>query len=495
MTDKPKLSGDVSPAVVNGSHLSVMDRRGFLSRAGLALAGVGLAGQALAQAPGAAGATARLGVLPAGHFAARAKRVIFMHMSGGLSQVDTFDYKPTLERMHGQEIPPSVRNTQRLSAMVKGQTSYPIVKPLRPFRQHGQSGAWVSGLLPYTAKIADDLCFVKSMSNPQVNHHPAALSLHTGFQLSGRPSAGAWVSYGLGSENSSLPSHITLVSPVVGGAQTVDPDVWGSGFLPSHFAGVLFRSGADPVLYVNSPEGIVPTDRRRALDVIQRLSMEQYDRSGDPEILSRMSQYEMAYRMQSSVPDVVNISDEPKHILDMYGPDVHTPGTYARNCLLARRLAERDVKYINLIQKGWDAHFGIATGHPKDCKLVDQPTAALVADLKQRGLLEDTLVVFGTEFGRTAFAQGALDPGVGRDHNIGAFTVWLAGAGIKAGTSYGETDEFSYNVVKDPVAINDLHATMLHLLGVDHEKFTYRHLGRDYRLTDVAGKVVHGILT
>ena len=488
--------GDVSLEDVGERNASVMNRRGFLSRASLALGAYAFSGRALPQASDAAAdMMATSGALPAAHFHGRAKRVVFVHMSGGLSQVDTFDYKPTLERMHGQEIPPSVRNTQRLSDMVKGQTSYPIVKPLRPFRQHGESGAWVSGLLPYTAQIVDDLCFVKSMSNPQVNHHPAALALHTGFQLAGRPSAGAWVSYGMGADNPNLPSHITLVSPVVGGAQTVDPDVWGAGFLPSHFEAVRFRSGADPVLYVNSPNGINPTDRRRALDGIQRLSMEQYDRSGDPEILSRMSQYEMAYRMQSSVPDVVNIDDEPKHVLDMYGPDVYTPGTFARNCVLARRLLERDVKYVNLIQKGWDAHFSIATGHPKDCMLVDQPSAALVADLKQRGLLEDTLVVWATEFGRTAFGQGALDPGVGRDHNIGAFTIWLAGAGIKAGTTYGETDEFSYNVVADPVSINDLHATMFHLLGVDHERFTYRHLGRDYRLTDVAGEVVHGILS
>jgi hypothetical protein len=418
-----------------------------------------------------------------------------VQMSGGLSQVDTFDYKPTLERMHGAEIPPSVRNTQRLSDMVKGQSSYPIVKPLRPFRQRGESGAWVSDLLPYTARIVDDLCFIKSMFSPHVNHHPACLYLHSGFQLSGRPSAGAWISYGLGSSNSSLPSHIALVSPIVGGMQTVDPGVWGAGFLPSHYAGVRFRPGPDPVLYVNSPDGLGLEDRRKAIDVIQRLSMEQFERSSDPEVLSRMSQYEMAYRMQSSIPDVVDITKEPKYVLDMYGPDVHTPGTFARNCLLARRLAERDVRYITLIQKGWDAHRGIATGHPRDCALVDQPSYALVADLKQRGLLEDTLIVWSTEFGRTSFAQGALDPAFGRDHNVGAFTIWLAGAGITPGLTYGETDEFSYNVAKDPVSIHDLHATMLYLLGVDHERFTYRYLGRDFRLTDVAGEVIHGILS
>jgi hypothetical protein len=441
-----------------------------------------------------AAASAGRGILSAAHVPAKAKRVIFLQMCGGVSHIDTFDYKPLLREMHGQEMPPSVRGTQRLSTMVAGQTSFPVVQPIREFRQRGESGAWVSDLLPYTAAIADDLCFVKSMQATQVNHEPASKFLHTGFQLGGRPSAGAWVSYALGSDNDSLPAFIALVSKGTVSGQSVDSAVWGSGFLPSHYEGVQFRAGADPVLYVNNPKGVTAADRRRALDVIRRLADQQYAASGDSEIQSRVAQYEMAYRMQGSVPGVANVAEEPEYILDMYGPDVRTPGTFARNCLLARRLAERGVKFINLCQVGWDSHVAINTLHPLDCGMTDQPSAALIADLKQRGLLEDTLVVWATEFGRTPFAQGALDRNVGRDHNS-SFTVWLAGAGVRKGVSYGVTDEFGYNIVENPVTIHDLHATMLHLLGIDHERLTYKYVGRDYRLTDVAGQVVHSILS
>jgi hypothetical protein len=435
-----------------------------------------------------------LGVFGSGQLPARAKRVICLHMLGAISHVDTFDYKPTLTRMHGQDIPQSVRETQRLSTMSGGQSYFPIVGPLRPFKQRGESGAWVSDFLPYTADIADELCFVKSLHTEHVNHDPASKFLHTGFQLAGRPSAGAWVSYALGSDNRDLPNFIVMNSGVPQGVPQ-DAAIWGPGFLPSHHQGVEFRAARDPVLYVNNPDGIDANDRRAMLDSLGKLAALQHEESNDPEILSRVSQYEMAYRMQSSVPEVADISDEPKSVLDMYGPDVMKPGTFARNCLIARRLAERGVKYQTLFHLGWDLHLAIKQNLPLRCGEIDRPSAALVIDLKQRGLLDDTLVMFGSEFGRTPFAQGQIDnPLMGRDHHGGCFTWWFAGGGVKAGYTHGETDEFSYNVVKDPVHIHDLNATLLHILGLDHERLTFRFQGRDYRLTDVHGKVVHEIL-
>ncbi len=448
-------------------------------------------GSAQAQPPSDA---PNVGVLGAGQIPARAKRVICLHMLGAISHVDTFDYKPTLERMHGQDLPPSVRETQRLSTMSGGQSAFPIVGPLRPFKQRGESGAWVSDFLPYTAQIADELCFVKSLYTEHVNHDPASKFLHTGFQLAGRPSAGAWVSYALGSDNRDLPSFVVMNS---GTSQGVPQDaaIWGSGFLPSHHQGVEFRAADDPVLYVNNPDGIDRADRRALLDSLAKLAALQHAESNDPDILSRVSQYEMAYRMQSSVPEVADISDEPSSVLEMYGPDVMRPGTFARNCLLARRLAERGVKYQTIFHLGWDLHLAIKQNFPLRCGEIDRPAAALVMDLKQRGLLDDTLVMFGSEFGRTPFAQGQLDnPLMGRDHHGGCFTWWFAGGGTKAGYTHGETDEFSYNIVKDPVHIHDLNATLLHIVGLDHERVTFRFQGRDYRLTDVHGKVVHEIL-
>ncbi len=448
-------------------------------------------GSAQAQPPSDA---PNVGVLGAGQIPARAKRVICLHMLGAISHVDTFDYKPTLERMHGQDLPPSVRETQRLSTMSGGQSAFPIVGPLRPFKQRGESGAWVSDFLPYTAQIADELCFVKSLYTEHVNHDPASKFLHTGFQLAGRPSAGAWVSYALGSDNRDLPSFVVMNS---GTSQGVPQDaaIWGSGFLPSHHQGVEFRAADDPVLYVNNPDGIDRADRRALLDSLAKLAALQHAESNDPDILSRVSQYEMAYRMQSSVPEVADISDEPSSVLEMYGPDVMRPGTFARNCLLARRLAERGVKYQTIFHLGWDLHLAIKQNFPLRCGEIDRPAAALVLDLKQRGLLDDTLVMFGSEFGRTPFAQGQLDnPLMGRDHHGGCFTWWFAGGGTKAGYTHGETDEFSYNIVKDPVHIHDLNATLLHIVGLDHERVTFRFQGRDYRLTDVHGKVVHEIL-
>jgi len=469
-------------------------RRSFLLRSIGGLGALSLLELAGGRALAAGTETMNVGVLGSGPIPARAKRVICLHMLGAISHVDTFDYKPMLVKMQGQDLPESVRNTQRLSTMSGGQSAFPIVGPLRPFRQHGESGAWVSDFLPYTGAIADDLCFVKSMHTEHVNHDPASKFLHTGFQLAGRPSAGAWVSYALGADNRDLPNFVVMNSGVSTGVPQ-DSAIWGSGFLPSHHQGVEFRAAADPVLYVNNPLGIDRPDRRAMLDTLGRLATLQHEQSHDPEILSRMSQYEMAYRMQASVPEVADIRDEPESVLAMYGPDVKKPGTFARNCLIARRLAERGVKYQTLFHLGWDHHLAIKQSLPLRCGEIDQPAAALVMDLKQRGLLDDTLVMFGSEFGRTPFAQGQIDnPLVGRDHHGGCFTWWFAGGGVRAGHSHGETDEFSYNIVKDGVHIHDLNATLLELLGIDHERLTYRFQGRDYRLTDVHGKVVNEIM-
>ncbi|MEO8464782.1 MAG: DUF1501 domain-containing protein [Gammaproteobacteria bacterium] len=469
-------------------------RRSFLLRSIGGLGALSLLDLMGGRALGAGTETMNVGVLGSGPLQARAKRVICLHMLGAISHVDTFDYKPMLVKMHGQDLPESVRNTQRLSTMSGGQSAFPIVGPLRPFRQYGESGAWVSDFLPYTGAIADDLCFVKSVHTEHVNHDPASKFLHTGFQLAGRPSAGAWVSYALGADNRDLPNFIVMNSGISVGVPQ-DSAIWSSGFLPSHHQGVEFRAAADPVLYVNNPQGIDRPDRRAMLDTLGELALLQHEQSHDPEILSRMSQYEMAYRMQASVPEVADIRDEPESVLAMYGPDVKKPGTFARNCLIARRLAERGVKYQVLFGMGWDHHLAIKQALPVRCQEIDQPSAALVMDLKQRGLLDDTLVMFGSEFGRTPFAQGQIDnPLVGRDHHGGCFTWWFAGGGVKAGHSHGETDDFSYNVVKDGVHIHDLNATLMALLGIDHERLTYRFQGRDYRLTDVHGKVVKEII-
>ena len=433
------------------------------------------------------------GVLTKLDFEPRVKRVIRIHQIGAVSQVDTFEYKPMLEKMNGEELPPSVRGNGRLSTMSAAQVSFPLVKPMRPFAQHGQSGAWVSELFPHTAKIVDDLCFVKTVRTDHVNHDPAAKFMHTGFQLAGRPPEGAWVSYAIGSENQNLPAFVALTSGTFSGVSH-DGSNWGSGFLPSQYQGVPFRSGKDPVLYVTNPDGVAMKDRRAMLDVIGDLSKTQHQLSNDPEIPAKVSQYEMAYRMMTSVPEVADISNEPESVLDMYGPNVRKPGTFARNCLLARRLAERDVRFISVMHVGWDHHTNILQRHPPDCLDVDQPSAALVADLKQRGMLRDTLVMWGSEFGRTSFAQGKVDINVGRDHHGNNFVWWLAGGGVKPGFSYGETDDFSYNTVRDPVEIHDMHATMLRLLGIDHEKLTWRSQGRDFRLTDVSGRVIDSLL-
>ena len=426
-----------------------------------------------------------------------AKRVIYLHQSGAPSQFESFDYKPGLKELQGTELPDSIRQGQRLTGMTSGQKSFPIASSMFDFQQHGECGAWVSELLPYTSKIVDDCCIIRSMKTEAINHDPAITFFQTGSQLAGRPSMGAWVSYGLGSMNDDLPSFVVMTSRGTGrlATQPLYDRLWGSGFLPSRYQGVKLRASADPVLYLANPGGCSRQLRRTMLDEIGDLNRMKLDRTGDPEIATRISQYEMAFRMQASVPELTDISDEPEHILDLYGPDVRKPGTYARNCLLARRLIERDVRFVQLYHMGWDHHNDLPDHMTKQCRDTDQPSAALVMDLKQRGLLDDTLVIWGGEFGRTVYCQGRLKPDLyGRDHHPRCFSIWMAGGGIKSGTTWGTTDDFSYNIVENPVEVFDLNATVLRMLGIDHEQLTYRFQGRDYRLTDVHGSVIGDIL-
>jgi hypothetical protein len=430
------------------------------------------------------------------HLPAKAKRVIFLHQSGGPSQLETFDYKPALAKYQGTQIPDSVRNGQRV-AQTMGQSSLPVSRSIFSFSQHGKSGTWVSELLPHTAKIVDDITIIKTMNTEAINHDPAITFIQTGFQQPGRPSMGAWLSYGLGSDNQNLPTFVVLLSQAhaINADQPLFSRLWGSGFLPSAYQGVRFGTGSAPVLYLDDPPGINKVTRRVMLDAAKKLNTMKHEAYGDPEIETRIAQYEMAYRMQSSVPELMDLSKEPDSVFEMYGPESRKPGTYAANCLLARRLAERDVRFIQLYHRGWDQHKDLPRDLALQCKGTDQPTAALVTDLKQRGLLDDTLVVWGGEFGRTVFSQGKLtDVNYGRDHHPRNFCMWVAGGGAKRGFVLGETDEFSYNVVSDPVSVYDLQATILRLLGVDHTRLTYRFQGRDFRLTDVHGEVVQGIL-
>jgi hypothetical protein len=428
----------------------------------------------------------------------KAKRVIYLHQSGAPSQFESFDYKPGLKKLQGTELPESIRQGQRLTGMTSGQKKFPVASSMFDFQQHGESGAWVGELLPHTAKIADDCCFIRSMKTEAINHDPAITFFQTGSQLAGRPSMGAWVSYGLGSMNDDLPSFVVMTSRGTGrlATQPLYDRLWGSGFLPSKFQGVKLRAASDPVLYLANPAGCDRRLRRTMLDQVADLNQMKLEAVGDPEIATRITQYEMAFRMQSSVPELTDVSDEPEHILDLYGPDVRKPGTYARNCLLARRLIERDVRFVQLYHMGWDHHNDLPDHMTKQCRDTDQPSAALVTDLKQRGLLDDTLVIWGGEFGRTVYCQGKLQPNqYGRDHHPRCFSIWMAGGGIKGGMTWGETDDFSYNIVRDPVEVFDLNATALHLLGIDHTRLTYRFQGRDFRLTDVHGRVVNEILS
>jgi hypothetical protein len=437
------------------------------------------------------------GLIGLPHFAPKVKRVIFLHQSGGPSQFETFDYKPALEKLHGTELPDSIRRGQRITGMTSGQSAFPCAKSLFKFKQHGQSGTWVSELLTHTAKIVDDIAVIKTMHTDAINHDPAITFIQTGFQQPGRPSIGSWVSYGLGSENQNLPAFIVLLSTAhaLNTDQPLFSRLWSSGFLPSSYQGVRLRGGGTPVLYLDDPPGVSKTTRRQMLDAVAKLNKMKSESYGDPEIETRIAQYEMAYRMQTSVPDLMDLSKEPDSVFEMYGPESRKPGTYAANCLLARRLAERGVRFIQLYHRGWDQHNDLPRDLALQCRGTDQPTAALVQDLKQHGLLEDTLVVWGGEFGRTVYCQGKLtEANYGRDHHPRNFAMWVAGGGVKKGIAIGETDDYSYNIVSDPISVFDLQATMLHLLGVDHKRLTYKFQGRYFRLTDVHGELVEKIL-
>ena len=470
-----------------------INRRTFLYQSGLYQSGLSIGSIAMGSLTGSplsAGAST--------HFPAKAKRVISLFMHGGPSQLDLFDHKPGLKERHGEELPPSIRGDQRLTGMTSGQGSFPVTSSIFRFAQHGQCGAWISELLPQTAKMADEICIVRSVNTEAINHDPAVTLMQTGHQQAGRPSFGAWASYGLGSGNSDLPAFIVLISRG-SAARPADPlysRLWGSGFLPSNHQGVAFRNGKDRVLYLSNGPGIDTATRRDQLDVIARLNEVQLAQQRDPGISTRISQYEMAFRMQSAVPELADLSGETDQTFKAYGAESRQPGTFAANCLLARRMAERGVRFIQLYHKGWDQHYNLPSDLRLQCRDVDQPAAALIGDLKQRGLLDDTLVIWGGEFGRTTYSQGKLEPtNYGRDHHGRCFTVWMAGGGVKAGIVHGETDDFCFNVVRDPVHIHDLNATMLHLLGVDHTRLTFRFQGRHYRLTDVHGKVVNDILS
>ncbi|SOE20546.1 Protein of unknown function [Spirosomataceae bacterium TFI 002] len=480
-----------------------LDRRHFLTKStmGLGALAVGslfgaskLFGASQAASPEVSLDTqeAILAALP--HIAPKAKRVVYLFMSGGPSQFETWDYKPKLADMFGQDLPDSVRQGQRLTGMSANQSSLPIAPSVYKFDKHGKSQTWVSELLPHTAKVVDELCLIKSLHTDHINHDPAITFFQTGNQLPGRPSIGSWISYGLGSDNENLPTFISLVSKNASG-QPLYSRLWGSGFLPTKHEGVQFRSGKDPVLFLNNPEGYDGKDRQEMLTYLNELNALQNSSIGDPAIEDRISQYEMAYRMQTSVPEVMSTADEPDEVFELYGPDSRDPGTYAANCLLARKLLQKDVKFVQLYHQGWDQHGGLPGGIKHQCKNTDQGTAALIQDLKRTGLLEDTLVIWGGEFGRTTYSQGKLTlDDYGRDHHPKAFSMWMAGAGVKKGITYGETDDFSYNITQNPVHVHDFQATLMHLLGIDHERLTYKFQGRRYRLTDVHGHVVRDIL-
>ena len=472
-----------------------LSRRGFLNRFGMGLGGIALANLMKPAGLFAASAGADRGILNGQfHFPAKAKRVIYLFMAGGPSQIETLDYKPLLNQRNGEQLPASVRMGQRLTGMSGNQSSLPLAGSKFGFKQYGQNGTWVSDLLPHTAKVVDELCIVRSMYTEAINHDPAITFLQTGSEMSGRPSIGAWVHYGLGSDNENLPAFVVLITPGKVD-QPLYARLWGSGFLPSQHQGVQFRSGKDPVLYLSNPDGVTPESRRLLLDRLKELHAHAAEKLGDADVDARIGQYEMAYRMQTSVPEMMDLSNESEATLDLYGPDAKKPGTFAANCLLARRLAEKGVKFIQLYHQGWDQHGGLPRGISVQCKETDQASAALITDLKQRGLLDDTLVIWGGEFGRTSYSQGKLTADdYGRDHHPRCFSIWMAGGGVKPGIVHGETDEFSYNVVKDGVHVHDFHATMLHLLGVDHERLTFFMQGRRFRLTDVHGKVVKALL-
>ena len=430
------------------------------------------------------------------HFAPRAKRVIYLFQSGGPAQMDLFDYKPELTKRFGEEVPRSVYPDDRKTTMSSAQASFPVAPSTFKFSQRGQSGSWISDVLPHIGTMADEMCIIRSMHTDAINHDPAITFQQTGSQIPGRPSIGSWIGYGLGSNNDNLPAFVAMSSKGSGkNGQPLYDRLWGSGFLPSKHQGVKFRNQGDPVLDITDPAGISRDQRRTMLDSLKKLNRLKFDQIKDPEIETRIAQYELAYRMQMSVPDLLDFSDEPKHVLDLYGPESKTPGRYAYNCLIARRLAERGVRFIQLFHQGWDQHVNLPVQIGKQCQDTDQPTAALLLDLKQRGMLDDTLIIWGGEFGRTIYSQGKLtEKAYGRDHHPSCFTMWMAGGGVRGGINHGSTDDYSVNVAEDGVSIHDLHATVLHLLGIDHERMIHKFQGRDFRLTDVHGTVVEPLL-
>jgi len=476
---------------MNDHPMLHMNRRQFIGRA---VTGIGSAALATLLNPRLFAAR---GLASMPDFAPKAKRIIWLTQAGAPSQLDLFDYKPQLHMRFNEDLPDSVRQGQRITTLTSGQRRLPVAPSLFSFKQYGQSGQWMSELLPHTARMADELCVIRSLYTEAINHDPAMTMLQSGHQISGRPSMGAWVSYGLGSENDNLPSFVVMISQpsVETGSQPLHERMWGTGFMPSNYQGVRFSPGKDPVLFLSNPAGITGERRRAMLDDVAALNELGFQDYHDPETRARIAQYEMAFRMQTAVPELADLSKEPASVFERYGPESRKPGTYAANCILARRLAERNVRFIQLYHRGWDQHHKLPEKIRVQCADTDQPSAALLQDLKERGLLEDTLVIWGGEFGRTVYSEGALtSENYGRDHHPRCFTVWLAGAGVRPGLSFGATDDYSYNITKDPVHIHDLHATVLHLLGIDHTRLTYTHQGRSYRLTDVHGKVVKGIL-
>ncbi len=486
-------------------YLRNLTRRQFFSRTGQSLS-AGLGSAAIASVLGSSDDAVNLpsnthqgGVLGKPHFAPKAKRVIYLHMMGGPSQLDLYDHKPQLHVDSGKDLRkmPEIYHDQRITGMTSGQSSLPLVPSMFEFKKYKnqQDGAWFSELLPHTGAIADKLCVIRSMHTEAINHEPGVTFLQTGSQNPGRPSIGAWLSYGLGRSNQDLPGFVVLISQGFGNMQTLSARLWGSGFLPSEHQGVRFRGGDNPVLFLDNPKGVDRSDRRRMLDAVNALNQLEYERNGDEEVLARIAQAETAYRMQMSVPELADLSNEDEATLEMYGPSVRKPGTFASNCLLARRLAERDVRFIQLYHRGWDAHGNLPREIRLQAQSVDQPQAALIKDLERRGLLEDTLVVWGGEFGRTVYCQGKFSKtSYGRDHHPRCFTMWMAGGGVQPGITYGETDPYGYNIADNGVHVHDLHATIMHLLGIDHLRLTHKFQGRHYRLTDVAGRLVRGIL-
>jgi len=476
--------------LLNSDHL--IDRRKFLNIGARGMGAMGLA--SLAQ-PGILNATGR-GAMGEPHFKPKAKRVIYLFFSGGPSHIDMYDFKPAMRKIHGIELPDSIRNGQRITGMTSGQKSFPCVAPMFQFKQHGQSGGYFSEILPNISSIADEMTLIRSVNTEAINHDPAITYINTGTQQLGHPSMGAWLNYGLGSPSDNLPGYIVMISKGRGGSQALYSRLWGSGFLPSKHQGVKFRSSGEPVLYLNNPPGITSGSRRAILDSINAVNRAKFEETQDSEIQTRIAQYEMAFRMQASVPELTDLKSEPDHVFEQYGKDAKTPGKFAYNCILARRMLERGVPFVQLFHRGWDQHGNCPRDVRRQCEDVDQPAAALVRDLKQRGMLEDTVVICGGEFGRTIYSQGSLTKdNHGRDHHGRCFTMWMAGGGIRKGQVHGETDDFSYNIVRDPVHINDLNATVLQCLGIDHERFTYRYQGLDQRLTGVQGaRVVNEIL-